>query len=82
MTAIERIEGSYEGQNAQFGQAYKRRPEKRRRLPGSSEDLVFAAQDNGAPPSFVGLLGLLPAAVEFQGPDEVVEQLGRIQGLG
>ena len=50
--------------------------------PTKSEDLKVAAQDNGAPPGFVGLLGLLPSAAEFRTPEEVAEQLRHIQGLG
>ncbi len=50
--------------------------------PAKPEDLMVAAQDKGAPPGFVGLLGLLPSAAEFYTPDEVAEQLRHIQGLG
>jgi hypothetical protein len=49
--------------------------------PAGPEDLLAAAQDNGAPPSFFALLGLLPTAAEFYDPDEVAEQLERIKGL-
>lgn len=50
--------------------------------PARPEDLLVAAQANGAPPSFVQILGLLPTAVEFHSLDEVAEQLERMKGLG
>jgi hypothetical protein len=50
--------------------------------PARPEDLIAAAQDNSAPPSFFETLGLLPTAVEFHNPDEVAKQLERLKGLG
>jgi hypothetical protein len=52
------------------------------KYPVGPEDLIAAAQDNGAPPSFFQLLGLLPTAVEFHNHGEVAEQLERLKGLG
>ena len=52
------------------------------RYPARPEDLIATAQANGAPPSFFEILGLLPSAVEFHNPAEVVEQLERLQGVG
>ena len=49
--------------------------------PASPQDLLVAAQDDAAPPHFVGLLGLLPSAIEFYNPDEIVDQLERIKDL-
>ncbi len=50
--------------------------------PARSEDLIAATQDNGAPPIFSELLGVSPPLVEFRNPDEVVEHLERVRGLG
>ena len=50
--------------------------------PASSPDLIVAAQDSEAPPSFMLLLGLLPTAIEFHNPEEIVDQLERMKGLG
>jgi hypothetical protein len=50
--------------------------------PARPEDLLVAAQANGAPPNFVQILGLLPTAVEFHNLDEVMKQLERLKGLG
>jgi hypothetical protein len=50
--------------------------------PARPQDLIVVAQDNEAPPDFIGLLGLLPTAVEFYNPDEIVDQLERMEGLG
>ena len=50
--------------------------------PARSEDLIAAAQDNGAPPIFSELPGLSPPLVGFRNPDEVVEHLKRVRGLG
>jgi hypothetical protein len=52
------------------------------RYPARPEDLIATAQANGAPPSFFETLGLVPTAIEFYNPGEVVEQLERLQGLG
>jgi hypothetical protein len=49
--------------------------------PAIPEDLITAAQANGAPPIFFELLGLLPTAAEFYNPGEVAEQLERLKGL-
>ena len=49
--------------------------------PAIPEDLITAAQPNGAPPIFFELLGLLPTAAEFYNPGEVAEQLERLKGL-
>lgn len=49
--------------------------------PASPEDLIATAQNNAAPMIFLELLGLLPTAVEFHNPDEVVEQLERLKRL-
>lgn len=50
--------------------------------PANSEDLILAAQDNGAPPAFSELLGLLPTVVEFHAPGEVAEHIEHTKGLG
>ena len=50
--------------------------------PARPENLIAAAHANGAPLSFLEVLGLLPTAVEFRHPDEVAEQLERLKGLG
>ena len=50
--------------------------------PANSEDLILAAQVNGAPPDFSELLGLLPTVVEFQAPREVAEHIEHTKGLG
>jgi hypothetical protein len=50
--------------------------------PASPEDLMSAAQDNGAPPDFSELLGLLPTVVEFHAPGEVAEHIEHTKGLG
>ncbi len=49
--------------------------------PARPEDLIAAAQANGAPLNFLDTVGLLPTAVEFHNPNEVVEQLERLKGL-
>lgn len=49
--------------------------------PADPQDLLVVAIRNDAPPLFVDLLGLLPTAIEFHSPDEVVEQLERLRGL-
>jgi hypothetical protein len=49
--------------------------------PAIPEDLIIAAQTNGAPPIFFELLGLLPTGAEFYDPGEVAEQLERLKGL-
>ena len=49
--------------------------------PVRSEDLIAAAQNNGAPPIFSELLGVSPPLVEFRNPDEVVEHLERVRDL-
>jgi hypothetical protein len=43
---------------------------------------MSAAQDNGAPPDFSELLGLLPTVVEFHAPGEVAEHIEHTKGLG
>jgi hypothetical protein len=48
--------------------------------PAGPPELHVAATQNGAPLSFIGLLGLLPTAAEFYDPDEVAEQLERLKG--
>ena len=50
--------------------------------PAGPPELHVAATRNGAPPSFVELIGLLPTAAEFHDPDEVAEQLERLKRLG
>ena len=47
--------------------------------PASPPDLIVAAQDSEAPPSLMMLLGLLPTAVEFHNPEEIVDQLERMK---
>jgi Protein of unknown function (DUF2795) len=47
--------------------------------PASPPDLIVAAQDSGAPTSLMMLLGLLPTAVEFHNPEEIVDQLERMK---
>jgi hypothetical protein len=42
--------------------------------PASKEDLISAAEDNGAPKELVELLGTL-GRPSFSGPDEVVAEL-------
>jgi hypothetical protein len=49
--------------------------------PAGPPELHVAATQNGAPPSFIGLLGLLPTAAEFYDLGEVAEQLERLKGL-
>ena len=42
--------------------------------PASKEDLISAAENNGAPESLVGMLGAL-SRPEYSGPEEVAEDL-------
>lgn len=42
--------------------------------PASKEDLISAAEDNGAPEDLVGMLGSL-SRPEYSGPEEVAEDL-------
>ena len=42
--------------------------------PASKEEIISAAEDNGAPESLVGMLGSL-SRPEYSGPEEVAEDL-------
>jgi len=51
--------------------------------PANLEALIDTARNNGAPPSFFELLGmLLSPAAESHNADEVSEHLARLKGLG
>ena len=49
--------------------------------PAGPPELHVAATRNGAPPSFVELLGLLPIAAEFHDSGEVAEQMERLKRM-
>jgi hypothetical protein len=49
--------------------------------PASKEDVISAAESNGAPEELVGMLGTLPRP-EFSSADEVLDELRAFPGGG
>ena len=49
--------------------------------PASKEDLISAAETNGAPDELIELIGTL-GRPEFSGPEDVVEELQASPGAG
>ena len=49
--------------------------------PASKEDLVSAAESNGAPDDLIGMIETM-SRPEFSGPEDVVEELQAYPGAG